>query len=279
MSRASVFHAEYGVIGAGALGKSLIGQLPRKLRQIGPVVGASFRVASRMANSLRAGHAARTADELNEMPVILFHTPADQIFAIAQLLETAHIDWKGKALVFCDCKPSIALRDGFHLQGAETAVVRQFGIADRIMVEGTASALACAHRMAGELRLKAIEIAPGSGDMFSAAVTLATSALTPLIHHASNLLRASGLRDREAARMATVLFEQTVQAYGHSGKQSWAWHIREPESLQVEAEIAAVAQPFREVFRQLILSGLDDFEKHPEVARALRSTEHQITSD
>ena len=49
--------AEYGVIGAGALSKSLIGQLPRKARQIGPVAGVSFRVASRMANSLRAGHA------------------------------------------------------------------------------------------------------------------------------------------------------------------------------------------------------------------------------
>lgn len=279
MSRASVFQVEYGVIGAGALGTSLIGQLPRKLRQIGPVAGASFRVASRMANSLRAGHAARTADELDEMPVILFHTPAKQIGAIAELLELARIDWKGKALVFCDCKPPCALLKRFQLQGADTAVVRQFGIAGSIMVEGTAAALACAHRIAVELRLKAIEIAPGSGDVFSAAVTLATCALTPLVHRSASLLRASGLRDREAARMATALFEQTIQAYGHSGRQSWAWHIREPESQQVDAEIAAVGQPFRELFRRLILSGLDDFEKHPEVARTLRGTAPAASAD
>ena len=279
MSRASASRAEYGVIGAGALGKSLIGQLPRKSLQIGPVAGASFRVASRMANSLRAGHAARNADELDVMPAILFHAPANQVCAIAGLLETAKIDWTGKALVFCDCKPSCALRKRFQLRGADTAVVRQFGIAGSIMVEGTASALACAHGIAVSLRLKAIEIKPGTGDVFNAAVTLATSALTPLVNRAASLLRGSGMRDQEAVRMATALFEQTIQAYGHSGRQSWAWHIREPEGPQLEAEIAAVPKPFRELFRSLILSGLDDFEKHPEVARALRRAQLPASAD
>ena len=79
--------------------------------------------------------------------------------------------------------------------------------------------------------------------------------------------------------MATALFEQTIQGYGHSGKQSWAWHVREPEQQQVEAEIAAVVPPFRGLFRHLILSGFDDFEKHPEVARALREAESPAGGD
>lgn len=273
MSRASGFQPEYGVIGAGALSKSLIGQLPRKSRQIGPVAGVSFRVASRMANSLRAGHAARNADELDTVPVILFHTPADQVSDVARLLEGARIGWKGKALVFCDCQPSSALLNRFHLLGADAAVARQFGIAGSIMVEGAPSALASAHRIAKELRLKAVEIAPGTGDMFNAAVTLSTRAVTPLINRAASLLRESGLRDQEAVRMATALFDQTIREYGHSGKQSWGWHVREPETERIEAEIAAVAQPFRGLFRQLILSGFDDFEKHTEVARKLRMAE------
>ena len=279
MLRALASPAEYGVMGAGALSKSLIGQLPRKARQIGPVAGVSFRVASRMANSLRAGHAARSADELDEVQVVLFHAPSDQVCPLGRLLEAARIDWKGKALVFCDCKPRGVLLKRFHLLGANTAVVRQFGLAGSIMVEGTPFALAFAHRIADDLRLKAVEIAPGAGDMFNAAVTLATSALTPLVNRAATLLRASGLRDQEAVRMATALFEQTIQGYGHSGKQSWAWHVREPEQQQVEAEIAAVVPPFRGLFRHLILSGFDDFEKHPEVARALREAESPAGGD
>jgi hypothetical protein len=271
MSRASGFQAEFGVIAAGALSKSLISQLPRKSRQIGPVAGVSFRVASRMANSLRAGYAVRSADELNGAPVILFHAPADQIRAIAALLEGARIDWKGRPLIFCDCEVPIAIVERFRALGACTAVARRFGIAGSIMVEGTAPALACAHRLAAELRLRAIELAPDTRDLFAAAITLATSALTPLVNRAAGLLRDCGLRDRDAVRIATALFAQTIQEYSHSGKQSWAWYVRKPEVEQVEAEIAAVEEPFRRLFRQLILAGLDDFEKHPDFARALRA--------
>jgi hypothetical protein len=270
MWRASASQAEYGVIGAGALSKSLIGQLPRKARQIGPVAGVSLRVASRMANSLRAGHAARNADELGATSVILFHAPAVQVRAIADLLEQANIDWKDRPLIFCDCEVPVAQVDRFRALGASTAVARQFGISGTIMVEGTAPALACAHRIASELRLRAIEIAPGASDLFAAALTLATAALTPLVNRATSLMRNCGLRDQEAVRMATALFGQTIQEYSHSGKQSWVWHVREPEADQINAEISAVGEPFREIFRQLILCGFDDFDKHTELARELR---------
>ncbi|HEU5020240.1 MAG TPA: hypothetical protein VFT60_00070, partial [Bryobacteraceae bacterium] len=56
------------MIGAGALSKSVIGQLPRKAREIGPVAGVSYRVASRMRNALRAGYAVRGAEELGGVP-------------------------------------------------------------------------------------------------------------------------------------------------------------------------------------------------------------------
>jgi hypothetical protein len=271
MSRVSVSRInEYGVIGAGALSKSLIGQLPHKLRQIGPVAGASFRVASRMANSLRAGHPARSADELDASPVILFHAPANQVSAIALLLAEANIEWKGKPLIFCDCEVPLAVMARFRSLGASTALARQFGVAGTLVVEGTMPALAHAQRIAADLRLRAIEIPDGAGELFAAAQTLATSALTPLINRAADMLRACGLRDKVAVQMASALFQQTVQEYGHSGRQSWAWHVRQPDADQMEAEIAAVNEPFRGLFRQLILSGFDDFEKHSAIAVQLR---------
>lgn len=270
MSRVSVSQADYGVIGAGALSKSLIGQLPRKSRQIGLVAGISFRVASRMANSLRAGHATRSADDLNHAPVILFHAPDDQIPAVTGLLEQARIDWRDKPLLFCDCDVPAAVAARLRGRGASIAVARQFGISGAIMVEGDPAALAAAHRLALDLRLRAIEIAPGAAGLFAAARTLATAALTPLVNRAANMLRASGLRDKDAVLMATALFGRTIQEYGHSGRQSWVWHVREPDVDRIQAEIAIVEEPFRELFRDLILTGFEDFEKHPKAAKALR---------
>jgi len=271
MSRVSVSRIhEYGVIGAGALSKSLIGQLPHKSRQIGCVVGASFRVASRMANSLRAGQPARSVDELDASPVILFHAPAIQVPAMSLLLAEARIQWKDKPLIFCDCEVPLAMMERFRSLGASTALARQFGVVGTLVVEGTGPALAHARRIAADLRLRAIEIPGGSGGLFAAAQTLATSALTPLINRAADMLRACGLRDKVAVQMASALFQQTVQEYGHSGRQSWAWHVRQPDAEQIEAEIVAVSGPFQGLFRQLILSGFDDFEKHEAVAAQLR---------
>lgn len=262
--------ADFGVIGAGALSKSLIAHLPRKARQIGPVAGVSFRVASRMTNSLRAGYAARSASELNAMPVILFHAPDPQVRLLAELLEAANLDWKEKSLIFCDCEVPVPILERFRVLGATTAVARQFGIGGAVMVEGTAQALSWSLRIASELRLKAIQIKPGASDVFAATLTLATAALTPLVNRAADLLRTTGLRDKDAVTMATALFVQTIQGYGHSGKQSWVWHVREPEAEQVEAEIAAMEESFRPLFRTLILAGFDDFEKHQNVALKLR---------
>ncbi|MDE3196023.1 MAG: hypothetical protein KGN84_06760, partial [Acidobacteriota bacterium] len=221
MSRASESRVEYGVIGAGALSKSLIGQLPRKAHEIGPVAGVSFRVASRMANALRAGYAARGAEELRGVPVILFHAPAAQMRQVAKLLEGGGIEWKDKSLIFCDCEVPVAILERFRALGAATAEARQFGMAGAIMVEGTAPALGRALRIASQLKLRAIEIEPGTSDVFAATVTLATAALTPLVNRAAALLRRSGLRDKAAVGVATALFERTIQEYGHSGKQSW----------------------------------------------------------
>jgi|SRR6185312_12435737 len=272
MLRASESRVKYGVIGGGALSKSLIGQLPRKAREIGPVAGVSYRVASRMANSLRAGYAARGPEELNGIPVILFHAPDGQMRQVAEMLEGAPISWKDTSLIFCDCEAPVSIHDRFRALGAATAAARQFGLTGSIMVEGTSPALGGALRIASELKLRAIEIEPGTSDVFAATVTLATAALTPLINRAAALLRRTGLRDKAAVGMATALFERTIQEYGHSGKQSWVWHVRAPEAEQIEAEVAAVAEPFRPLFRQLILAGFEDFEKHPEVALQLRGT-------
>jgi hypothetical protein len=261
---------KYGVIGAGALSKSLIAQLPAKSRQIGAVAGSSYRVASRMANSLRAGYPARDVCELDASPVILFHAPVVHIRTIALLLAEARIEWKDKPVIFCDCEVPLAVVERFRALGASTAVARQFGVGGAIMVEGNAPALAHAHRIALDLRLRAIEIPPGAGDLFAAALTIATAALTPLINRTVDLLRSCGLRDKVAVQMAASLFQQTVQEYGHSGRQSWTWHVREPDAEQIESEIGAVPESFRELFRQLTLAGFDDFEKHPAIAAKLR---------
>lgn len=260
---------KYGVLGAGAVAKSLIGRLPSKTRKIGPVSAVSFRLASRIANTLRAGYPVRSADELDTATVTLFHSSPEQMQSLLGILERAHIRWPGKALIFCDCDPHGMARKRFEAKGASTAVARQFGIPGHIAVAGTGVALAAANAILGELKLKSVEILPVAGDMFDAAVTLGTSAVSPLIDCAASLLRHAGIRDAEAARLASALFLQTASDYAHSGKQSWAWYMRKPDVERIEAQITAAGVELGPVLRDLLVFGLGVFDKYPDVTRAL----------
>jgi hypothetical protein len=263
---------KYGVLGAGAVSASLIGRLPSKTRELGPVSAVSYRVASRIANTLRAGYPVRKADELDAVPAVLFHSPPELVERLLEILEKAQIDWTGKALVFCDCFVGDAVRRRFEARGASTAVARQFISPGRIIVEGNDGAgLHAVHRIARELRMKSVEIAPGSADLFDAAVTLGSAAITPLIDRAAALLRDAGIRDTEAVRIASSVFEQTARDYAHSGQQSWVWYVRKPLPASLQAQIAAAGPHLEPVMRQLLLFGFETFQKHQEVGRELEA--------
>ena len=148
MSPALESRYKYGMLGAGAVGKSLIGRLPTRARDLGPVSAVSFRLASRIANTLRAGYPVRKMDELNDAAVILFHAPPEQAGVLLELLERAEISWEGKALIFCDCGDAPSFRVRVQAMGASTASARQFGIPGHIAVEGNGAALNAARRIA-----------------------------------------------------------------------------------------------------------------------------------
>jgi hypothetical protein len=264
------YRFRYGILGAGAVSKSLVGRLPIDMRNLGPVAAASFRVASRIANTLRAGYAARSANELNAAAVVLVHSRPDQACLLLEMLEGAEIEWDGKAVIFCDCDDAPEVRARLRARGASTAVARHFGIAGHILIAGNGAALTAALRIAHELKLKPVVILPDALDVFDAAVTLATAAITPLIDRAAGLLRDAGVRDAEAARIASALFAQTASDYAHSGKQSWAWYTRQPAAERIEGEVAAAGPYVGPALRELLRLGLETFAKYPELERQLR---------
>jgi hypothetical protein len=125
--------------------------------------------------------------------------------------------------------------------------------------------------MARELKLKTVEILPGSTDTFDAAVTLGCCAITPLIDSAADLFRRAGIRDSEAARIAAALIQQAASEYAHSGKQSWGWYIRRPALDRLEAQLAAAGKPLEPILRRLLVFGIETFEKYPELGRELKN--------
>lgn len=263
---------KYGVAGAGAVARSLIGRLPGKAREIGPVVAVSYSVASRIANALRAGQASRDASGLNRPPVVLFHAPPDQVAGLLSVLESPALEWSGKSVVMCDCEVEEAELAPLVARGATVAWADEFGIPGYLALRGAPSpALKAAHRIARELRFHAVEIPQGSESGFHAALTLSAGAFTPLLDQVADLLRRSGVRESDAPRIAATLFQKTAADYAHSGKQSWNWYLKNPDPDALTPQIQAAGPQLGALLRQLVLLGCDVFDKHGDVAEALRA--------
>jgi hypothetical protein len=261
-------------MGAGAVNASLIARLPRLASALGPVAGVSYRVASRIKNSLGAGEPVRDAAELGSVRAILFHSSPEQCAALLNTLTEAAIAWPGKSLLFCDCRPESSSAEWFRSQGASVASLRRCALPGRLVLEGSGEgsgpALALANRLAKDLAMKAIELNAESAPVFEAAMTLGSGVLTPLIDQASMLLRQCGVRDTEAPRLAAALFEQTSRDYGRTGRQSWAWYQRAPDAPKLLAQINAAGERLRGLMAQMVVFGMEEFGRHADTARAVR---------
>jgi hypothetical protein len=271
MLRASVFQPEYGLMGAGAVNASLIARLPRSTRALGAVAAVSFRVASRIVNSLGYGTPVRTPTALDGSRVILFHSSPEQFQVLLRTLSASPINWSGKSLVFCDCHADLAAVESFRERGASVAGVRRSALPARLIVEGDGPALAFAHRLVKDLGSKAIEIGSDCAGAFEAVLTLGSAALTPLIDYATGLLRQCGVRDSEAPKLAAALFEHTAREYARTGRQSWAWYQRPPDPADIVAQVGAAGGALSGLLGEMILFGMEESGRHRETTQAIRS--------
>src|SRR5258708_39497996 len=87
--------------GAGKLTDSPLSRFYWLSDRLGPVKSSSYRLASRIANYLRAGHPVKTVEEFQDSDLILLCVPKRILSHIVDELASSEIDFHGKALVLC----------------------------------------------------------------------------------------------------------------------------------------------------------------------------------
>lgn len=271
-SRVEYARAKYGLVGAGAVARGLLGRVRSRGDLLGPVVAGSVRVAARIVGSLRAGTPARSPAALNGVRAVLFVSEARQMPGAVQLLLHADVNWAGRSAIACDSDWPLAARAELHRRGASTAVVRTLpGNVGVSLVEGDTAALRHAQRLVTNAGLKPVTIDTGYAPLVQVAEILCSAAVTPMMDRAAGLFRAAGVRDNEAARLAARLTSETAAKFAHSGRQSWDWHVRPPNPEALAVLVGAVPEDLRGILSELILAGFADFARHPEVAERLRA--------
>src|SRR5438094_7222731 len=91
----------FALAGGGRVSASFVARLPRLAAELGPVAAQSYRLASRIVNSIGAGRPVRRYGDLDGSSLILICAPACGVPAIAAALADA-IGCQGKSVLLCD---------------------------------------------------------------------------------------------------------------------------------------------------------------------------------
>lgn len=211
-----------GLICAGGVGQSFVARFPALLASVSLVKATSFRVARRIANSLRAGRAVEHYAELAQVDLIWIAVPDAALESMIRNL-AAEIDGKEKRIVLCDTARDSLWPDSLQKAGARIASINAIGPNDEMLIaEGHPHALREVRRFAAADHRKVIEIRPGSKRLFLAGVHLATHIALPGIAAAVESLRVAGFSRAEATRLVEELGGRTLRAYAKAGPKAWS---------------------------------------------------------
>jgi hypothetical protein len=190
-----------GLIAAGPVSPALA-RLPDLHTQLGPVAAASVRVASRIANQLKAGQPTRI-EQLQSTSLLLVSGPESAIPALLNLARDAPWEWQNKTLVLLDTRLEGRDLQEFAGRGAAVATldpIDGFGEV-RFCVDGDAAALRQLKRFLGAVRAPYFTLEQGKKQVFSAGLAFTGTLATPLLAAAVDCFRNAGLDPKQAAAL------------------------------------------------------------------------------
>jgi predicted short-subunit dehydrogenase-like oxidoreductase (DUF2520 family) len=212
-----------GMIGAGGVNRSFLARMPIVLGRMGPVKAASFRVARRIANTLRSGHAVTNYAAMAPCDLIWIAVPDSGIDRVSRELAAA-TPLAGKIAILCgstrdSCWPGPLLAGGARV--ATLNCVEESG--ERLFVaEGDPTAMRELRRVIAAENRKMIELRAASKSLYLSGIHLATHLLLPWIAASVESLRDAGLSRVEATHVANALGSRALRAYAKAGAKAWS---------------------------------------------------------
>jgi predicted short-subunit dehydrogenase-like oxidoreductase (DUF2520 family) len=236
-----------GLIGAGSLTDSPLTRFWRLSERLGPVKSASYRVASRIANMLQAGHPVKDYAEFEACVLILVCVPEENVSRVVSEMLSSGISWRGKAVMVCSTWLDSAVLRDLSARGASVGSISPIpGFDDqRYLVEGDSLAIRESKRLLehGERRVMAIErpLKP----FYLAALTCTGSLLFALLHVAFESLHHAGVPPGLSATLLERQITRTLRAFLKGGRRAY------PEPRELPRQLRALSTSSPELARYL----------------------------
>jgi len=257
------------LVAAGPLSRSFITRLAVLPERLGPVLAPSYRLASRLVNSLGAGYAVRHYRQLSKAQLVLIAVPEALLEDTVDRLAGAELNWQGKIAVLCDDRLDCAALDSLSRKGAARASLSTIpGLAGQFLIEGERAAVREVKRLLARAAERIYELPCGNKALFLAGLTFAGSLSLPAADAAAKCLRLCGLPASAARVICGDILEKARRAYLHAGRKAFSGALAEGDASQVARELAALEQldpSLAGAYRSLACLALERFQKnlHP----------------
>jgi hypothetical protein len=236
-----------GLIGTGSLTDSPLTRFRWLSERLGPVKSASYRVASRIANMLRAGHPVKDYVEFESCELILICVPEDTVPQIISEMLSSHVPWRGKAVVlystWLDSGDLCELSTRGALVGSICAIPGFDG--ERYLVEGDPVAIRQSKGLLDHRDRRVISIERSLKPFYLVALTCTESLLFALLHVAFESLRRAGNPPELSANLLERQVARTLRSYLKAGRRAY------PEPREISRQLRALSSASPELAHYL----------------------------
>jgi predicted short-subunit dehydrogenase-like oxidoreductase (DUF2520 family) len=229
------------LVGAGKVAQSFIGRLTDLADHLGPVKSFSYRVASRIVNSIKAGRPVCDYADIEHCRLVLVCVP-DELTATALAdMTAAPLDWAGKAVVLCETWQDSAVLEPLAARGAFTASLNAVpGFYDRLFVtEGDGLALRDIKRLITSRSARIMRLRPSAKPVYMAGLAVAAYS-AHLAAAGSDCLRAAGLPVAVSRPIIHALAADAVRSFVKAGRRSVGRPVTACDESRIREQCSAL---------------------------------------
>lgn len=229
------------LVAAGKITGSPVTRFWGLTHQLGPVKAPSLRLASRIVNTLRAGSAVESYQDLAHCSLILICVPDELVSATVADLAASGLSWHNRAVVLCSTWLDSSALTRLAASGASVGSITEIpGFNNsRFLVEGNRQVVRESQRLLKHRGAKILAVEPPLKPFFLAAVTCTGTLLYSLLLASAECLRQSTIPPADRAAIIERQVEKTLRSYFVAGKKAYP----EPKELSRQLEALALVQP------------------------------------
>jgi signal transduction histidine kinase len=230
-----------GLLAAGPMSPALF-RISNLNVHLGPVASASLRVASRLANRIKAGTAVQP-ELLHQAELVFITGPEDAFPELLQLALSSGIDWRDRTAILLDFRRDASDLAPLRAAGASTGTLDSLdAFADpRFVCDADAMARRRLQRFANATNSSIFYLDPGGKQVFAAGTAFTGTLLTPLVAATVNCLKKAGLSQAESILIAERNTLHTLRSWLKSGRKGWTGTIPDGDLDGVRRQLQALS--------------------------------------